>query len=249
MPVRPRRRRVGRIVFWVTFGVTVACIVASVAWARLAFGSYYDPSSGMANTVMPGEHLLVAPGPAFRRGDIIVFHLPITLAPTGATYVKRVIGLPGDHVACCDSHSRITVNGRPLDETYVYPGAQPSSRRFSATLRPGQLWVLGDNRPVSADSRLWGPVPSAGVAGRVQAIIHGRSMHLVQTPATFVADGLAPPDNRVPTSLLPLILASLAGWALLVLVVIGIVRTMLRRRARQRVSVPDRQPAGSGGYA
>ena len=58
-------------------------------------------------------------------------------------FVKRVIGLPGDHVVCCDAQGRVTVNGVPLDEPYLYPGDAPSAVRFDIVVPPGRLWVMG----------------------------------------------------------------------------------------------------------
>jgi signal peptidase I len=73
----------------------------------------------------------------------------------GTDYVKRVIGLPGDHVACCNAQGLVTVNGTPLHESsYVYPGAAPSEIHFRVTVPAGRLWVMGDNRAVSDDSRM-----------------------------------------------------------------------------------------------
>ena len=69
------------------------------------------------------------------------------MASSGTDYVKRVIGLPGDRASCCDALGRITVNGVPLNEqSYLYPGDQPSAQRFSVTVPPGRLWVMGDHR-------------------------------------------------------------------------------------------------------
>jgi signal peptidase I len=68
--------------------------------------------------------------------------------------VKRVIGLPGDRVACCDAAHRVTVNGVVLGERYVHPGDLPSAEPFSAVVAPGGLWVLGDHRSASWDSRV-----------------------------------------------------------------------------------------------
>jgi signal peptidase I len=98
---------------------------------------------------------------------------------TQTYYVKRVIGLPGDHVACCTG-GRVTVNGVPLDETsYLFPGSAPSQQRFSVIVPPGRLWVMGDNRGDSDDSLDHylagypdlGTVPESEVAGRAFLII------------------------------------------------------------------------------
>src|SRR5215831_9839124 len=78
----------------------------------------------------------------------------VGISAPGTDYIKRVIGLPGDHVACCDARGRVTVNGVPLSEqSYVHPGDAPSQVPFSVTVPPGRLWVLGDNRANSDDSR------------------------------------------------------------------------------------------------
>ena len=95
----------------------------------------------------------------------------------GEHLIKRVIGVGGDHVQCCDAKGRVEVNGTPVDETpYLIPGAAPSDKPFDVTVPYGYLWVMGDNRPVSADSRLHrslnnGMVPVHDVVGKAFVIV------------------------------------------------------------------------------
>jgi signal peptidase I len=113
---------------------------------------------------------------------------------TQTYYIKRVIGLPGDHVACC-VNGRVTVNGVPLDETpYLFPGAKPSAMSFSVVVPAGRLWVMGDNRAISDDSRAHlfanfpdkGTVPESEVAGRAFLVIWPPSqIGDLPIPATF----------------------------------------------------------------
>ena len=67
--------------------------------------------------------------------------------------IKRVIGLPGDHVVCCDEGGRLTVNGAAIDEPYLKPGDAPSRMNFDITVPDGRVWVMGDHRSDSSDSR------------------------------------------------------------------------------------------------
>jgi signal peptidase I len=98
--------------------------------------------------------------------------------PSGTDFVKRVIGVAGDHVVCCDAGGHVTVNGVPLQESaYLYPGDVPSEDRFDVVVPPGKLWVMGDHRSASSDSRAHlgdpggGFVPTDRVIGRAFAVI------------------------------------------------------------------------------
>jgi signal peptidase I len=123
---------------------------------------------------------LLVPEPfALSRGDVVVFRDtkgwlppapakaqgPFTWVQDGLTFVgllpdnseqhlvKRVIGLPGDHVVCCDAGGKLTINGTAIDETYINPAEVPQIRNFDVTVPEGKVWVMGDNRNHSADSR------------------------------------------------------------------------------------------------
>jgi len=138
-----------------------------------------------------------APDPA-PPGNPLVRAMYDVLADVGVYstqtyYIKRVIGLPGDHVVCC-VNGKVTVNGVPLDETsYLFPGASPSVQPFDVIVPPGRLWVMGDNRAISDDSRghmsgfpARGTVPENEVAGRAFLIIWPLSqLGDLPIPATF----------------------------------------------------------------
>lgn len=101
--------------------------------------------------------------------------------PGEKDFIKRVIGLPGDRVACCDEQGRVTINGLSLDETYILEDSpldtppnprECRSRRFEeVVVPPGQIFVLGDHRLVSQDARCQGPVPIENVIGRAFIIV------------------------------------------------------------------------------
>jgi signal peptidase I len=243
-PPRPSRGRAGRITFWAVFGLVAVCLVSSLVGVFLTYRTYYMPSGAgsMENTLIPNDRMLVQRGQDVRRGDIVVYTIPPgsgAQLPAG-TYTKRLIGLPGDRVACCDAVGDVTVNGKALHEqAYLHPGDKPSAFSFSVTLGPGQMWVMGDHRAISNDSREYGAVPTADITGRVYAVKGSPFTAVnVTTPATFVADGLAPPDHRRPP-----LAASLTGIStmllllLLVLAALGVIRWTLRRRRARREAV------------
>lgn len=184
--------------------VWVLAVAICVTLVRiLLVQSFVVPSGSMEQTLKIGDRVLVSRIDyrlgSVHRGDVIVFNGdgvfdPASAPPTGLAkmgrtvaswlgapvderdYVKRVIGLPGDRVVCCDTSGLITVNGTALHEPYLYPGDIPSATHFDVTVPPGRLFVLGDHRGDSADSRAHlgdpggGTVPLDHVVGRVVAI-------------------------------------------------------------------------------
>ena len=125
-------------------------------------------------------------------------------APGQTDFIKRVIGVPGDHVVCCNAQGLVTVNGVALHEqSYLYPGETPSeapagySGRFNIIVPPGRLWVMGDNRAVSDDSRLrqsdpgHGTITESSVIGRAFMIVWPPSRwRILPIPSTFLQPGI-----------------------------------------------------------
>jgi signal peptidase I len=164
--------------------------------------------------------------------------------PLGQTdYIKRVIGLPGDHVACCNAQGLVTVNGVPLHETsYLYPGAAPSLVHFNKVVPAGRLWVMGDNRQVSDDSRLrqsdpgGGTIPTNQIIGRAFVIVWPPSRaEILSIPSTFSQPGL----HKSAAALGELVGAKVNADGPYVPLAAGFVGavplTWLQRRGRQRM--------------
>jgi signal peptidase I len=158
---------------------------------------YTMPSGSMENTLRIGDRFAVDTRVAVHRGSIVVFVGPPSwqALPGGSAskqFVKRVIGIGGDQVVCCDPRGRITVNGVALDEPYVYPGAKPSEQNFDAQVPSGRLFVMGDHRDASADSRshfadgLDGTIPVSSVVG-VATKITGPKAHAGPLPTPTYA--------------------------------------------------------------
>ena len=105
-----------------------------------------------------------------KRGDVVVFHTPALAAARcgeGGTYVKRLIGLPGDMWEERDGY--VFIDGRRLDEPYIRPGRRDSRTIAPVRIPRGSYFMMGDNRISSCDSRRWGTVPRANLIGKVIA--------------------------------------------------------------------------------
>jgi signal peptidase I len=213
--------------FWRDLSVIViAALILTILLKAFVVQVFSIPSGSMENTLLPGDRILVNKMVyrlrPIERGDIVVFSGAgswdpptqgpgspfarfwddvtglVGIAGPGTDYVKRVIGVPGDHVVCCNALGQVTVNGVALSEkSYIFPGTAPSQIRFNITVPPGRLWVMGDNRADSDDSRYrtsdpgGGTIPESAVVGRAFLIIWPLSRITdLPIPNTFQQAGL-----------------------------------------------------------
>jgi len=154
--------------------LALALALSVLVAVRLVIVEPYAVTSGsMAPTLQVGDRLLVWRLGGVERGDVVVFHGSANWGEGGRDYVKRVIGVGGDEVRCCTAEGRIVRNGVEVDEPYLAGGGQGSTT-YDVVVPEGRLWVLGDDRTESADSRAFlgrpggGMVPVEDVVGKVR---------------------------------------------------------------------------------
>ena len=180
-------RKLGwRFVLLAVLVVVVITAVIRSCWLDV----YYIPSDSMDPLLKTGDRVLVSrtsySAAPVRRGDVVVFDGRGSFAPldsgrgpvgdavqsvgewlgvagSDTIYVKRVLGVAGDHVHCCAADGRLEINGVPISEGYLYPGDVPSETKFDVVVPPGRLWLMGDHRSVSADSRSLLGAPGGGL--------------------------------------------------------------------------------------
>ena len=190
--------------------IVVAAAILTLLVKAFVIQVYRIPSASMENTLQIGDRVLVNKVVyhfrGIARGDIVVFSGQDSWGPDAPPpssnpvvrvvddvlsglglhsdqtyYIKRVIGLPGDHVACC-TDGKVTVNGVPLNEgQYLFPGNPPSTFKFQAVVPPGHLWVMGDHRSDSDDSRYHPDAPGGGAIPENQVV--GRAFLIVWPPS------------------------------------------------------------------
>lgn len=172
--------------------------------------------------------------------------------PSEKDFIKRIIGLPGDVVQCCDANGRVTVNGVPLDEPYVTenspleedptPGRCGPRKFGPITVEPGHMWVMGDHRLVSQDSRCQGQVPLKNIIGKAFVVVWPQKRwDTLGTPSTFAHIPQPTKAGALPNSRTPGDAGSSVG-AVLVFPFLGALalssRYRLRRGRRRRRLLP-----------
>lgn len=198
---RPERRPFRGWRF-VLSALLVAVVLASVLRATVV-DIYFIPSESMQPLLEEGDRVLVSrlDGEP-ERGDVVVFDGrgsfdPISgggpgeilgtvghwlgVSGSDTVYVKRILGVGGDTVACCSPDGQLELNGNPLDEPYVFPSDAPSDQQFEVEVPQGKLWVMGDHRSDSFDSRSLLGAPGGGLVSTDRVL--GRAVQIVWPPS------------------------------------------------------------------
>ncbi|MFF2010808.1 signal peptidase I [Streptomyces sp. NPDC058195] len=243
-PTGGGRSRLGSVLSGLAVAVGCVLFLGGFAWGAVVYKPYTVPTQSMTPTVHSGDRVLAEriDGAAVRRGDVVVFTDP---AWGDMPMVKRVVGIGGDKIACCGKDGRLTVNGKPLDEPYLQNKDRASAEDFTAQVPEGQLFLLGDDRTASLDSRVHledagkGSVPRDAVQARVDAIAWPMN-GMVERPEAFA--GL-PGGISSPGPLRSQLWAVIVGMVLIVGgAAYGPVETLLTRSSRDE---RERQPAGA----
>lgn len=210
--------------------IIVGAVIISILLRTFVAQMFVIPSGSMENTLQVNDRVLVAKFGGFQRGDVVVFEDPsnwltpqqreenrfrdvlefIGVLPSSDTehLIKRVIGMPGDHVKCCDLEGRIEVNGTPLNEAaYLYASdgvhVSPANVPFEIVVPADHIFVLGDHRNQSADSRC-----------RLNNVVQGQPegmdafIHVDRVVGASVA--IVAPLNRLSTFTVPETFATVA---------------------------------------
>ncbi|MEV7217122.1 signal peptidase I [Kitasatospora cineracea] len=230
-----RRRNAGSIVQGAVIALGFVMLVGGFGTLALQYRPYRIPTGSMSPTLEAGDTVLARTDGSVGRGDVVVFQDPDW---GSATLVKRVVAVGGDTVSG-GPDGRIAVNGHQVPEPYLTPAAM-SATEFSITVPEGRLFLLGDFRGNSLDSRshldvAFGSVPASAVKARVEAVIQPLSRAgLKQRTTAF--DGLGAPGAHHPGPLVPAAWAAAVGAVLIVVAsavgwVVSLAGRLRRRKA------------------
>lgn len=144
--------KLGSMLSGLAVAVGLVLFLGGFAWGALVYKPYIVPTESMTPTVNAGDRVLAerVDGSEVRRGDVVVFTDPAW--DNNMPMVKRVVGVGGDKIACCEKSGKLTVNGKPIDEPYLQTEGLASVKNFTANVPKGQLFLLGDERSGSLDS-------------------------------------------------------------------------------------------------
>lgn len=217
--------------------VVVIALLASALLRAFVMQAFFVPSGSMLPAIQLHDRIVVSRIGDVQRGEVVVFEDPggwitpeeqsappgqlrsalewIGLLPASGHehLVKRVIGLPGDHVVCCDRRHRLEINGYAVDESGFLADSSRGAddRTYDVTVPADSIFVLGDNRYVSGDSSVHPTgqdafVPMDLVTGRALAVVWPAGhMHVLHIPSAYddVPAGATPPRKGTFSQVLP----------------------------------------------
>jgi signal peptidase I len=198
----------------------------------LGYKAYVTQGGSMSPTLAPGDRLVVRQTDEVHRGDLVAIDMSAYAdSSRDGVSVVRVVGVAGDTVACCtDEH--LSVNGKPITEPYITPGYE-GLFEFSAKVPEGAIFVEGDNRGNSDDSRFSGPVRLSGVVGVVVAtgtVVTPKPL----TPVTAFTDAGLPGTPYSDGTLTTLRWWIAGGFVLVIAGFIGLIVSVVRNAGRRR---------------
>ncbi|WP_427018337.1 signal peptidase I [Pseudarthrobacter sp. P1] len=215
------KRRPGKLGWRFVVLAIVAMVAVSAVVRGTWLDVFYIPSASMEPYLLTGDRVLVSrtdfAATPIQRGDVVVFDGRGSFAPlhsgkgaladaaqtvgewlgvagSDTVYVKRVIGVAGDHIRCCSANGALEINGKPVAESYLHPGDLPSAGPFDAVVPAGRLWLMGDHRSVSLDSRSLLGAPGGGMVSTDKVI--GRPIIVL-----WPFDRFGPLSTAAPTAI------------------------------------------------
>ncbi|MGK3203541.1 signal peptidase I [Amycolatopsis sp. MEPSY49] len=236
-PPEPAKSRSSlRVVLLMVALMVLGVGAGAYGFGRLMLGyeAYVTQSGNMSPTLEPGDRLVVhrTDGAEVHRGDLVAIDLSAYADSSRAgVSVVRVVGVAGDTVACC-TEEHLSINGKPITEPYITPGYE-GLFEFSTKVPEGTIFVEGDNRGNSDDSRFGGPVRSSGVLGIVVAtgtVVTPETL----APVTSFTDAGLPGAPLTDSTLGSLRWWILGGFVLFVAGLTGLIVTAVRSAGRRR---------------
>ncbi|WIX78052.1 signal peptidase I [Amycolatopsis carbonis] len=240
-PVQVKRRFSPLLAIFLVLAVAGVVLAITGVLTVFSYRTVSIRSGSMSSAVAPGSAAIygLRGGQEIHRGDVVVFEADVFPGAPHGKFMQRVIAVGGDEIRCCDLDKRIIVNGKPVAEPYLDPAVSPADAAvpFEAKVPPGTVFVAGDTRNNSFDSRMvvqpyaleTGSVPLSKVDGVVVATGSFFWPETVKPTTAFTDAGLsgASTEDTGPVSSR---LTATGGAALFLLGFVGAIVTAVRRR-------------------
>ncbi|MEV6899101.1 signal peptidase I [Amycolatopsis sp. NPDC051372] len=242
-PVQVKRRFSALLAIFLVLAVVGAVAAATGVVKVLGYSMVTVPGGSMAGTIPPGTTVVYnwGEGREIHRGDLVVFQADALPDMERGRLLKRVIAVGGDRVVCCDPGHRIEVNGKSVTEPYLDPKVSPAAAAmpFSAQVPPGTIFVAGDTRDNSNDSRIYVSAPGAGAVplSKVDGVVVAKGSIFASEsfkPTTAFTDAGLPGASTEDTDLSKDRYLAAGGAVVFLLGFIGAIVIAVRSAGRRR---------------